>query len=140
MTTSAAYAPGRPTVARSRPPIAGPTTDAAWKLSWFRAIAAGRWAGLTSRGIAAERVGPSTELRPAAMKATPKIAARGGPGMSARTTRLRLVRAIPTWVTISTLRRSTASASEPAPSEKTRIGTSWASTSAPIASVEPVRT
>src|SRR5450755_1530358 len=92
VTTSAAYAPARPTVARSRPPIAGPTTEAAWKLSWFRAIAAGRWAGLTSRGIAADLVGPSTELSPAAMNATAKIAARGGAGRRARPTRLRLVR------------------------------------------------
>src|SRR5664279_1800289 len=104
--------------------MAGPTTDAVWKFSWFRAIAAGRWAGETSRGIVADRVGPSTELNPAATNATAKIAISGGAGIRARATRARLDRAIPAWVTISSLRRSTASATDPAPSEKTRIGMS----------------
>ena len=41
----------------STPPIAGPTIDAAWKLSWFSAIAAGRCSARTSRGIDDDRAG-----------------------------------------------------------------------------------
>ena len=55
--TSTPYATGRPATAIRTPPTAGPTTDAAWKLSWFRAIAAGRRSGGTSRGMDEERAG-----------------------------------------------------------------------------------
>ena len=58
--TSTAYAPTSPTVAMRTPAIAGPTIEAAWKLSWLRASAAGSRSGGTSRGIDAARAGWST--------------------------------------------------------------------------------
>ena len=122
------------------PPIAGPTIDAAWKLSWLRAIAAGSRSALTRRGIEADRAGWSIEPTPAATNATTRIAHSGGAPWSASATRARLQAAIPSWVTIRRRRRSTASATAPPPSENTRIGMSWTSVSSPIATTEPVRT
>ena len=65
------------------PPIAGPTIDAIWKLSWLSAIAAGSRSGGTSRGMADDRVGWSTAPSPAATKATANSAATGGEPCSA---------------------------------------------------------
>ena len=85
-------------------------------------------------------MGWSTDASPAATNATAKSAATGGEPWSESRTNARLQAARPAWVTISSFRRSTASASEPAPRAKMRIGTSWNSVSAAMASVEPVRT
>ena len=122
------------------PPTAGPTIEAIWKFSWLSAMADGRRSAGTSRGIADERAGWSTADSPAARNATANSAGSGGEPLSARTTSARLHPAMPAWVAISSLRRSTASASDPAPSANSRIGTSWNSVSAAIARVEPVRT
>ena len=138
--TSTAYAPATPTVAISSPPTAGPTIEAVWKLSWLSAMAAGRRSAGTSRAIDDERVGWSTAPRPAARNATANRAGSGGFPLSASTVSVRLQTASPDWVSISSRRRSTASASDPAPSANSRMGTSWKSVSAPIASVDPVRT
>ena len=62
----------------STPPIAGPTIEAAWKLSWLSAIAAGSRSGGTRRGIDDDRAGWSIEPTPAATNATTKIASSGG--------------------------------------------------------------
>src|SRR6516165_10499807 len=123
-----------------RPPIAGPTIEASWKFSWLSAIAEGRRSFGTRRGIADDRVGWSTDERPAAKKATTKKAHTGGGPVIVRTARAKLHKARPAWVASRSRRRSTASASDPAPSANSRIGTSWKSVSAAMASVEPVRT
>ncbi len=120
--------------------MAGPTIEAIWKLSWLSAIAEGNRSGGTSRGIDDERAGWSTAENPAAKNATKNSVQTGGSPDSARRTRARLQAASPTCVAISSLRRSTASASEPAPSANSRIGTSWNKVSAAMARVEPVRT
>ena len=136
-TRSTAYAPASPIVAMRIPPIAGPTIEAIWKFSWLSAMADGSRSGGTRRGMAEDRVGWSTAASPAATNATANRAGTGGEPCSASRTRARLQAASPAWVAISSLRRSTASASEPAPRAKSRIGTSWNSVSAAIASVEP---
>jgi hypothetical protein len=122
------------------PPTAGPTIEASWKLSWLSAMADASRSFGTSRGIADERVGWSTAESPAAKNATTNSAQTGGGPAIVRTARARLQIASPTCVARRSFRRSTASASEPAPSANNRIGTSWNSVSAAIASVEPVRT
>ena len=139
-TRSTAYAPARPTVAMRIPPTAGPTIEAIWKFSWLSAMADGRRSAGTSRGIADDRAGWSTADSPAATNATANSASIGGDPVSARATSARLHAAMPAWVAINNRRRSTASASDPAPSANSRIGTSWKSVSAAIARVEPVRT
>ncbi len=58
--------------------MAGPMTDADWKLSWLSAIAAGSRSAATRRGIADERAGWSIALNDAPTNATPKIARRLG--------------------------------------------------------------
>ena len=103
-------------------------------------MAAGSRSGGTSRGIADERAGWSSEARPAATNATANRATSGGAGWSEPGREGRAAGHQPHLGDGSSRRRSTASATEPAPSEKMRIGTSWNSVSAAIASVEPVRT
>jgi hypothetical protein len=137
--TSTPYAAGRPATAIRTPPTAGPTTDAAWKFSWLRAIAAGRRSGGTSRGMDEERAGWSNVPSVEATNATMKMAISGGLGTSARATKARLQAANPSCVINSRRRRSTASTIEPAPTTNTRIGTSWTAVSAAIARVEWVR-
>ena len=90
--------------------------------------------------MADARAGWSTEDRPAARNATANRAGSDGAPCNARTTSTSEHAARPAWVTISRRRRSTASASEPAPSANRRIGMSWKSVSAAIARVDPVRT
>ena len=68
--TSSPYAAGRPATAITMPPMAGPMTAAVWKLSWFRAIAAGSRSAGTRRGTAEDRAGWSTAPRLAATNAT----------------------------------------------------------------------
>ena len=92
--------------------------------SWLRPIAAGSRSMGTSRGIADARAGWSIAPSPAATNATAKMAAIGGAGVSAITASARLQAASPSCVTMSSRRRSTASATAPPPSAKIRIGTS----------------
>ena len=65
-TRSTAYAPASPIVAMRMPPMAGPTIEASWKLSWLSAMADGNRSGGTRRGIDDERAGWSTADSPAA--------------------------------------------------------------------------
>ena len=115
-TRSTAYAPASPTVAMRIPPIAGPTIEAIWKLSWLSAMADGSRSGGTSRGIADDRVGWST-ARQAGRHERDREQRRDAAGRrSAPAGRARGCRppARP-GSTISSRRRSTASASDPGP-------------------------
>ncbi len=67
---STMYAPAMPIVAMRSPPMAGPTIEASWKLSWLSAMADGSRSGGTRRGMAEERAGWSTADSPAATNAT----------------------------------------------------------------------
>jgi hypothetical protein len=127
-----------PTVAIRIPASVGPTTDAIWKFNWLRASAAGNRSRATSRGTADDRAGWSSEPIDAATKATAKRRGSGTLGWNARIARAALLLIIPSWVTRSIRRRSTASAIAPPPSEKTRMGTSWTRISPAIARVDPV--
>ena len=138
--TSVAYAPGSPIVAMSTPPIAGPTTCAACQFTWLSAMAAGIRSVATRRAIEDIRVGWSTAASPAATNATPNRATTGGSGARAIATKAALQPASPICVAMRSLRRSNASASDPAPNANSMSGMSWAAVSAAIASVEPVRT
>jgi hypothetical protein len=127
-------------VASRTPPIAGPITLDPWTLSWLSEMAeASRSAG-TRRGTAELRVGWSTAASEARTKATPNSASNGGAGWRASRNSAAVPAAWPAWVIHSSRRRSTTSASEPAPSANSRVGTSWNRISAAIASVDPVST
>src|SRR6266516_3202689 len=127
-------------MAMMTPPTAGPTIEAVCRLSWLSAIAAGSRSAGTRRGIADDRAGWSIEARLAARKATPKIAGNDGGEPSARTASARLQNAIPTEVTRMSRRRSTASATAPAPSDNARMGTSWTAARKPTVTVDWVST
>ena len=129
-----------PVVATTIPPIAGPMTAPALNTSWLRAIALWSRSRGTSRGMADARAGWSTEPSPAATKASAYTAHSGGTGRRATAASPRVTKASATWVTSSSRRRSTASATAPPPSENARIGTSWTSDSAPTARTSCVST
>ena len=140
-TRSTAYAPASPTVAIRIPPTAGPTIEAIWKLSWLRAIAAGRRSGgheardrrrprrLVDGAEAGrderDREQGRDRRRPGQREQDQGEAAGGQPGLGQAA------------AAGAGRRRRRAS---PPPSAKRRIGMSWKRVSAAIASVEPVRT
>ncbi len=140
VTTSRAYAPETPIVARTTPPIAGPTIEPAFRLTWFSAIAAGSRCAGTRRATAEERAGQSIAEKDAATNAMANNRASGGLAWSDTMASTRLESASPVWVTSRSFRRSNASAREPPPSEKRSNGTSWTSERPATASVEWVST
>ena len=113
------------------PPTAGPTIEAVWKLSWLRAIAAGRRSRGTRRGIDDEpgglvngaEAGRDEPDREQGRHAAATRTARAEEGRGCR-------RRDRPGSARSSRRRSTTSASDPPPSANRRIGTSWKNVSA----------
>ena len=127
-----------PTYATSRPPIIGPTRTPICIPRLVRLLAAVIWSWRTVRGISASREGRCIDEDDASRPETTKITHTLGDPRKALTASTAMNDACAIPVQISSLRRSTWSASAPPYSPKTTSGTSSTRPMAPTAKLEPV--
>ena len=127
-----------PTNAISRPPTAGPTSTPICMPKLVSALAATIWSCWTVRGISASREGRCIDEDAASRPDTTKISGTFGSSRKAFTQSTAVNSAWAMPVRISSLRRSTWSASAPPYSPKTMSGTSSTRPIAPTAKLEPV--
>ena len=127
-----------PTYATSSPPTAGPTSTPSCMPRLDSALAAGSSSCRTVRGISASRDGRCSDDVAARKNAATKISQTSGASRNALTASTAVSTAWATPVQMSSLRRSTWSASAPPYRPKTMIGTSSTRPIAPTAKLEPV--
>ena len=130
--------PGRPMVAISTPPSAGPPIRPIWKRSESSAPAAVSSSFSTRRGVSESSDGRRKPPNTAAKASTTNSTHTCGEGTSAFTSSAVEQSARPSSAMRTIRRLSTASANAPPTSAESSSGTSATSASRPTSAVEPV--